>query len=390
MASIENRSRFVVTVTNRSELNQTFAYNRESALKAYIAKLKSDGYKPKLARTEDSFAVRVRDALHPAQCLYASTAKEAVDIKQRIESERRASLFIDYAKGRRVTFGDLLTRYLREISPRHKSFEIEGYLINPILVDAGMPRVDISNAYAEHKNPHPSLANKKFCKPTGRGIRTLTGSSRFVRKPFGDLMPDDFNDYIDDRCQAVSPSSVDREVDIFSAVCHMAIDTWRIPVAKSPMDGVRRPRYFNERDRRLKDDEETRLLNAAYDEDAQQSIEQRREELMSEERAASLQGLTDYKRKNIIKAARATYLDEAQASYLHVPWMETFIQLQLMTGARRSETLSLSWENINFNGQTAFIPETKIGRPRKLPLREDIIALLRQLAIDRYHYLSFA
>jgi hypothetical protein len=57
-------------------------------------------------------------------------------------------------------------------------------------------------------------------------------------------VPEDFNDYIDDRCQSVAAPTVDREVDLFSAACRMAIDTWRIPVAKSPMDGIQRPKYF--------------------------------------------------------------------------------------------------------------------------------------------------
>ena len=379
MASIENRSRFVVEVHKVPTLTQTFAYNREPALKAYLADLDSKGYKPKLSRTDDSFAIRIREAGRPKQCLYASTEGEAVGIKLKIESERSRSLFVDYAEGYRVTFADLLARYLREISPRHKGFEIEGYLINAILEDAGVARVDIAQAYADHKNPHPSHASKKFAKPSGKGIRTASVTSCFVRKSFGSMMPEDFNEYIDDRCQAVAASSVDREVDIFSAVCRLAIDTWRIPVAKSPMDGVRRPKYFNERDRRLKGDEEERLLSAAYDADAQQAIERRLEELMATERDASDRASTTYQRKNIIKAARIKHLEEAQASYTHIPWMETFIQFQLMTGARRSESLSLTWDNIDFDNQTAFLPETKNGRPRKLPLRQDIIALLRQL-----------
>lgn len=379
MASIENRSRFVVKVQTVPTLTQSFAYNREAALKAYIADLKSQGYKPKLSRSNDSFAIRIRDSAHPKQCLYASSEVEAVNIKQKIEGERSRNLFVDYAEGLRVTFADLLARYLREISPRHKGFEIEGHLINAILEDAGLERVDIAQAYADHKNPHPSHAGRKFAKPSGKGIRTPSVASCFVRKAFGAMMPEDFNEYIDDRCQSVAASSVDREVDIFSAVCNLAIDTWRIPVAKSPMDGVRRPKYFNERDRRLKVDEERRLLDAACDEDAQQSIELRLEALMEKERAASGQSPTTYQRKKCIKAARIKHLAEAQNSYTHIPWMETFIQFQLMTGARRSETLSLTWDNVDFDNQTAFIPETKNGRPRKLPLRKDIIALLRRL-----------
>ena len=195
-------------------------------------------------------------------------------------------------------------------------------------------------------------------------------------------MPEDFNDYIDDRCMSVGASTVDREVDLFSATCRMAIDTWRIPVAKSPMDGIMRPRYFNERDRRLKKDEESRLLNAAYNEDAQKSIERRLEELMRRERAASTEAVTVYRRKNIIKDARSLHLAEAEASYSHTPWLESFIQFQLITGARRSETRSLIWENVDLNAQTAFIPESKNGRPRTLALRTDIIVLLQQLPRD--------
>jgi len=50
-----------------------------------------------------------------------------------------------------------------------------------------------------------------------------------------------------------------------------------------------------------------------------------------------------------------------------------------MTAARRSESLSLAWKDIDFENQTAFIAETKNGRPRTLPLRQDLIASLRQL-----------
>ncbi len=382
MASIENRSRFIVTVQNREDLAETFAYNREAALKACIARLKADGYKPKLTRTNDSFAIRIREAGQRRQTLYASSEQEAIDTKQRIELERRNGLFVDYAKGRSVTFADLLARYLREVSPRHKGFEVEGYIINALLADAGVPRVDVAQAYADHKNPHPSLAGKAFRKPSGKSMRKSSPASCFIRKTFADLVPEDFNDYIDDRCQAVEAPTVDREVDVFSAVCRKAIDTWRIPVAKSPMDGIQRPRYFNERDRRLKTGEEARLLNAGYDEDAQQSIERRLEELMSEERAASQAAATVYRKKNIVKAARALYLAEAEATYTHVPWMEAFVQFQLMTGARRSETMTLTWDNIDFDSQTAFIPESKNGRPRKLALRKDLLTLLAQLPRD--------
>ena len=233
MASIENRSRYVVSVQNRDDLTKTFAFNREAALKQYIADLKAQGFKPKLSRTNDAYVVRIREAGKPKQPLTASSEQEAIDIKQRVEVERRTGLSVDYAKGRSVTFADLLARYLREESPRHKGFEVEGYIINAMLTDAGLPRVDLADAMAAHKNPHPCHAGKNFSRRKGKSVRLPAPTTCFIRKPFADVVPEDINDYIDDRCQAVGQDTVDREVDLFSAVFNIAIDTWRIPVAKS-------------------------------------------------------------------------------------------------------------------------------------------------------------
>lgn len=385
MASIENRSRFKVTVQNRSDLTRTFIHSAVKAVQAYIEELKAKGFRPKVSRLNDSFAVRVRQVGYPDQTLFADSEDEAVEIQQRIESERRQGLFVDYGKARRFSFGDLLARYLREEAPRHKGFEVEGYIINAILADAGLPRVDIAAAYAAHKNPHPSLAGKKFPRPTGKKRREASVTSRFILKSFAELLPTDFNDYIDDRCQSVAASTADREVDIFSAVCRMAIDTWRIPIAQNPMTGVKRPSYFNERDRRLQGDEEQRLLDAAHAEDVKQSIAARLEQLMGTERAKSQDAATTYRRKVIINAARAAYAAEAESTYVHVQLFETFVNFQLMTGARRSEALSMTWDRIDFDSQTAFIPESKNGRPRKLPLRKDLLELLRRLPRTGLH-----
>jgi hypothetical protein len=69
MASIENKSRFVVTVQHRDDLTKTFAHSRERDLKTYVAQLKAQGYKPKLSRTNDNYIVRVREAGRTKQCL---------------------------------------------------------------------------------------------------------------------------------------------------------------------------------------------------------------------------------------------------------------------------------------------------------------------------------
>ncbi|MEQ6433698.1 site-specific integrase [Comamonas sp. w2-DMI] len=387
MASIENRSKVQVSIKNRDDLTKTFEYSADKAIKAYVEHLKAQGYKPKLASLNNHYAIRARQVGYPDQCLYASSEVEALELKQRIESERRRGIVIDYGLARRTTFADLLIRYLHEEAPRHKSFEVEGYKINAVLEDAGLPREDMAAILAAHPNPHPKWKGKQMRKPTGAQMREPSEASRFVRKSFADVVPDDFMDYIDERCQMVEASTVDREIDIFAAVCNTAIDMWRIPCAKSPMDGVRRPSYFNERDRRLKGDEETRLLEAAHQEDRARSIALRLEKLMQDEREDANEARTVYKRKKIVKAAREQYQDEAQQSYTHVALLETLIQFLLMTGARRSEALNLTWSRLDLETQTALLPESKNGRARKLSIRTDLVHLLR--ALPRTDHLVF-
>ncbi|CAJ3729190.1 integrase [Burkholderia pseudomallei] len=381
MASIENRSHYVVTVKQRDDLSRTFAHDTKARAKAaaYIQSLQDQGYRPKLGRLDNYYAIRDRSVTRAEQTLYAYSKSDAEAIKARLEYEHQQSLFVNYALGYKTSLADLMIRYLREEAPRHKSFEVEAYKINAMLEDAGLPRLDLGEIVTQHKNPHPKVAAMKLRKATGTRMGRASEASKFIRKAFATVVPDDFTDYIDERCQIVEASTVDREIDIFSAVCNIAIDVWRIPVAKNPMDGVRRPRYYNERDRRLVGDEEARLLAAARAEDREQSIARRLEELMSAEREEANGAETVYRRKKVVKDARQRYLAEAEATYIHVPLLETLIQFQLMTGARRSETLTLTWSRVNLACQTALLPDTKNGRARKLPLRLDLIEMLDQL-----------
>ncbi|PLK49850.1 site-specific integrase [Uliginosibacterium sp. TH139] len=375
MASIENRSHYQVSVKHRDDLTRTFTHNALKKADEYCASLTKQGLKPKLSRLDDYYAVRDRSTTRPEQTLFASSKLEAEAIKQRLESEQKQGLFVNYAKGLKTSFADLMIRYLREEAPRHKSFEVIAYKINAILEDAGYPRQDIVQIVAEHPNPCAKVKTMTFRKPNGKRMGEPAETSKFIRKGFATILPEDFEDYIDERCQSVEGATVDREFDIFSAVCSIAINTWRIPVAKSPFDGVRRPKYFNERDRRLKGDEEARLLRAAYDEDRARCIEVRLRQLVQSK------GEGTHSKYGRIRA-RKLRTEEAEATYEHVPLMETFVHFQLMTAARRGETLSLTWANVDLEAQTAFLPDTKNGRARKLPLRRALVHLLQKLPRD--------
>ncbi len=210
-------------------------------------------------------------------------------------------------------------------------------------------------------------------------MREPSSCLHWLSKPFADIEPDDINGYIQDRLQSVSPATVDRELDVISAVCKIAMKSWRIPVAQSPMDGVIRPKYFNERDRRLRTGEQEKLLEAARLLDKERAVDVRLNELVMPARRVAATKATTKERKLHITEARRSLANEALESYKPVPLFEAFLQFQVKTGARRGEALGLKWTQIDFDEKTAFLPETKNGRPRKLPLREELIEMLRAL-----------
>ncbi|BCL76511.1 hypothetical protein JHS3_22470 [Jeongeupia sp. HS-3] len=232
MASIENRSHHEVSVKHRDDLTQAFACNAKKKAEEYHQSLKAQGFKPKLSRLDNYYAIRDRSVSRPEQTLYAHSKAEAETIKARLESEQKQGLFIDYAQGYKNTLADLLIRYLREEAPRHKSFEVVAYKINALLEDAGLPRQDIGRIVAEHPNPHPRVKAMKIRQATGTRTGAPSEASKFIRKGFAAIVPDDFTDYIDERGSVVAPATVDREIDIFSAVCRIAIDTWRIHIVE--------------------------------------------------------------------------------------------------------------------------------------------------------------
>lgn len=367
MAHIENRSRTKVTVKNRDDLTRFFPYNKTDPAKQYFAELKAQGLKPTATILDEAYLVRYC-VNGQRQTFTAASHGEAIAAKKRIEAEQHSGLFINYSQAHQTTFADLLIRYLHQEAPRKKGFLVIGYQINSWLEDVGLARQDIVAVHAAHPNPHdPKL---RIPKAGGRRMSTACAAVAFIRKSFVAIGPEDFRDYIDERLQSAAPATVDRELDVFRAVCRTAIATWRIHVHMDPMSGLERPKYFNERDRRLHESEEERLMVAAADEDQRWT-----ERLLADQHFENRPSSTKYQRLIAIQEAR----DAVQQGYELIPMLSTFLQFQLMTGARRSETLKLTWAHVDLERQSAFLPETKNGRSRTLPLRLDLVALLQQL-----------
>ncbi|KXB29286.1 integrase [Dechloromonas denitrificans] len=275
--NVQNRSPWQVEVRSKSQSNQRFPYNRKADAKACLKLMTEQGAKAKLVQLETSFQLRVRRKGARVQVITFDTAVQAEQARLKIESELSVSIIRDYASAAQTTLRDLMARYRDEVVPGHKGADIEKTRINRIL-------------------------------------RT----EAFVDKKLAALCTEDLQDFITDRLTEVAPATVDRDLDVLSQVIRYAADVWKIAAAESPFVGLHRPKYFNERDRRLLPDEEQLLL----------------------------------------KAARA---DEN-------PYVEPAIILALETAARRGELLSIRKCDVFLDERYAYLRDTKNGRPRKVPL----------------------
>ena len=123
--------------------------------------------------------------------------------------------------------------------------------------------------------------------------------------------------YRDSRLKEVSANTVRLELAFLSVVFEQCRKEWGLAVS-NPVRQIRMPKPGKPRQRRLEAGEEEALLAAC-------------------------------------KASRAYYL-------------HSFVVLAIETGMRSGELLSVTWSNVNFDKRTIFLPDTKNGRPRTVPL----------------------
>ena len=276
-SNIKNRSPWLVQVRSKPHLDQQFAFGNRRQAEGYLTSLTNQGHKAKLLQLATSFQLRLRRKGVRQQYLTFDTYEQAAQAQLKIESDLAVSIIRDYASAAQTTLRDIMVRYRDEVVPGHKGADIELNRINRILRDEA-----------------------------------------FVDKKLAALCTEDLQEFIADRLTEVAPATVDRDLDVISQVINYSSDVWKIAAVESPFVGLRRPKYFNERDRRLALEEEEKLL----------------------------------------AAARA---DEN-------PYVESAIVLALETAARRGELLSITVGDVNVELRYVLLRETKNGRSRKVPL----------------------
>lgn len=154
--------------------------------------------------------------------------------------------------------------------------------------------------------------------------------TRLAKLSMAALTPMAIAAYRDERLKRVKAGTVIRELAYLSAIINHARREWGINIT-NPVASVRKPPTPQGRDRVLTAEEESRLLVA----------------------------LAPTARRN--------------------PWLRPMAILSLETAMRRGELLALRWSNINLEDQTAFLPMTKNGTARTVPLSRKAVDLLRDL-----------
>ena len=139
----------------------------------------------------------------------------------------------------------------------------------------------------------------------------------------------DFAGYRDRRLKTISSATLKRQLN---PICHMfnvARTEWGIPIKEKPVEGLKLKARDNRRERRLRDGEQEKLLEAAR---------------------------------------------TRQSPY--IVWIVIFA---IETAMRRGEILGLHWDQVDLKRRSVTILESKNGYSRTIPLTPTAVALLHDI-----------
>lgn len=138
-----------------------------------------------------------------------------------------------------------------------------------------------------------------------------------------------FAEYRDARLRTVQPCTIKRELGILQHAFDIAVREWSVPLRTNPLKSISKPTGSNRRDRRIRKGELARLFRAA-------------------------------------KQCRGN-------------GMRALIILGIETAMRQGELLAAKWQHIDLSARQWFIPLTKNGESRTIPLTRRCVRLLRAL-----------
>jgi integrase len=370
VSSIVNKSKWIVTVKRRPDLTRAFPHYKGAEAKAYKQQLLSeDKLVAEIARGPLKLFVRIRTRGRPSQYLRVHSYEEAEALDTTTRADELRGVPVNTTAARRTTTAQLIERYIREECVDHKGEDVEVCSLKGMLEDSRGELIRARQAFQEAKdrgeNPKPVKARRQ--------ARTAL---EWLHLPFEEVRSAHLTTFKNARLKQVKPATVNREMDLLSAVIYKAIDSWDYVIAKNPMKGVKRPTFDNGRDRRLQGDEQERLFRSARREDLIRSRALAIEALLIEPREQAKKARNKSGRQRFLKRARHQALKQLRRGYSIVPLYESLIAFLLESAPRSSEALALRWHDVNFEDETAFFPDTKNSRSRTVPVQRFTMDLL--------------
>jgi integrase len=238
-----------------------------------------------IRRRGDKWQVQIRRKGEAPQTKSFHRKKDAEVWARQIELQAdRHELPKDPRALEQWTLGELVERYRDEVSIHKRGYEIEKIVLN---------------AFLRH---------------------------RICSKPLSEISPSDFAAYRDERLKEILPTSLKRQLSPLHNMFEIARDEWGLPLHQNPLDAVQINRDHRRRERRLREGELERLVEAA-------------------------------------RSCRN-------------PHITPIILLAVATGMRRGEILAIEWGHLRREDRSLLIPHTKNGYPRNIPLSRIALGVL--------------
>jgi len=236
----------------------------------------------------NGWQARVRRQGHPDITKSFPSRLDAEKWARSVETDIDKGQFVCVSEAQRTLLGDLIERYLAEVTPSMKGVTEDTIRLKAIMR-----------------------------KPIARWNMVNLSALKIAA-------------YRDERLKQVSGGTVIRELAYLSSIINHARREWGINVP-NPVQMVRKPQSPPSRARVLTGDEVRRLIQA------------------------------------LEPVGRRSH------------WTKPAVQLALATAMRRGELLSLKWEHVDMQGRTAFLPDTKNGDSRTVPLSSVAVEVLAGL-----------
>ena len=200
---------------------------------------------------------------------------------------------------------------------RHTESQLD---LGTLAPKAAMPRLDlIVERYLTEVSPTKKGAAQELNR--GRQIARTTLGRIQIDKITSEVV----SKYRDGRLREVSNNTVRLELAFISVVFEQCAKEWSYKLT-NPVKQIRIPKPGKPRQRRLRPVEEEALLAACAD----------------------------------------------RAMYLH-----SLVVLAIETGMRFGELVSITWDNVDLKARTIYLPDTKNGHPRTVPLSTRAVEAIR-------------